>query len=214
MGDIMNIILFGPQGCGKGTQASQIIRDFGLYQLSTGDALRKEVKDGTPLGLKAKPYMDNKQLVPDEILQEIVLSVYDSLGGQGVIFDGFPRTGPQWELLKNTISIDAAIEIAISDEEAMARVKNRRMCPKCNTIYNLVSKPPKVEGHCDLDGNSLIIRSDDTPEGMKQRLSDYRKLTEPLKHEYAKLGILYSVDGKRPADVIYNDIRAILSRLV
>ena len=210
----MNIILFGPQGSGKGTQSGFIAKDFGLYQLSTGNVLREEVNNKTRIGEFAKYYMDNKFLVPDETLQEIVLIAYEKHKDEGIIFDGFPRTQPQWRLLKDSISIDAAIELSLSDDWAIARVKDRRMCPECNANYNLISLPPIVTGRCDIDGAQLMVRDDDTPEGIVKRLADYRQKTEPLRLEYAREGILHTIDGSKHIPQAHKEIYEILSKIL
>jgi adenylate kinase len=209
----MNIILFGPQGCGKGTQAKIIVNNYGLYQLSTGDELRAHIKAQTDIGKNAKAIMDAGGLVPDKIMEEIILTRIATIKSNGIIFDGYPRTAPQWEFLRSHYNIDSAIEIRIPEEESVNRIATRRICTKCSYEYNILTKKPKIEGLCDYDGFKIIQRDDDTPEAVKVRLSKYRQQTEPLKIDYKSLGILHVIDGNRPINDVASDIDAILKKL-
>jgi adenylate kinase len=209
----MNIILFGPQGCGKGTQAEFLKKKFGVYHLSTGDALRAEIKNGTELGKKVKQIIDRGELAPSEIINDIVLNASkDKKAKNGILFDGYPRTKEQWDFLKQHIKIDAAIELNLSEEESIKRIASRWMCPKCGKGYNTIFLKPKVDGYCDDDKSKLIQRDDDKPKAIKDRLKIYRTQTEPLKKEYSKLGILHVIDGQQPIAKVSEDISKILKK--
>jgi adenylate kinase len=209
----MNIILFGPQGSGKGTQADSITKEFKLYHLSMGDELRKEIKAQTSLGKKIKKIVDGGALVPHEITNNIALrasKVKDAKNG--MIFDGYPRSMEQWQFVKKNFKIDAAIELTLPEKESVRRIASRRMCPKCGRNYNTIYLKPKVVGHCDADKTKLVQRDDDKPKAIKDRLKIYHSQTEPLKKEYSKLGILYKIDGNQPIKKVYKDILAVLKR--
>ena len=209
----MNIILFGPQGSGKGTQAEAIEKEFKLYHLSMGDALRAEIKAQTPLGKKIKKIVDSGILVPCEITNAIALKNYkDKKNKNGIIFDGYPRSEKQWAFTKKNFKIDAAIELDLSEAESVRRIASRRMCPKCGRNYNLIYLKPKVAGYCDDDKSKLIQRADDTPKAIKDRLKIYHSQTEPLKKEYKKLGILHVIDGEQPIVKVHKDILKILKK--
>jgi len=193
----MRIILLGPPGAGKGTQAEILAKKLNTPQISTGDILRQAVKEGTPIGLKAKAFMDAGNLVPDEI---IIGVIKERLGAPdceaGYIFDGIPRTIAQAETLdKQGIVIDAVLSIEVSDEVIVKRLSGRRTCPECGVIYHILSKPPSVENVCDACGAGLITRIDDDPETIMNRLRTYHKETEPLKNYYSEKGILKTVYG-------------------
>ncbi|NCB73541.1 MAG: adenylate kinase [Clostridia bacterium] len=188
----MKLILLGAPGAGKGTQAEVLSRMCDIPTISTGNILRAAMKNGTPVGLKAKEYVDSGKLVPDDVIIGIVrerLAQEDCRNGY--ILDGMPRTIPQAEALEDAgIVIDVALTIEISDEEIVKRMAGRRVCKNCGATYHIVTIKPKVEGICDNCGGELIIRKDDAPETVLDRLAVYHRETEPLKDFYAKRGKL------------------------
>ena len=191
----MNLIMLGAPGAGKGTQAAILNQKLGIPTISTGNILRAAVKDGTPIGLKAKEYMDHGHLVPDEVIIGIInerLQAEDCK--KGYILDGVPRTIAQAEALdKAGIVFDAVINLEISDEEILQRMSGRRVCEKCGASYHVVAIPPKVEGVCDACGGTLVQRADDAPKTVASRLEVYHRETEPLKEYYAKKGNLKEI---------------------
>ena len=191
----MKLILLGAPGAGKGTQAGILSKKLDIPTISTGNILRSAMKNGTPVGLKAKSYVDSGRLVPDDVIVGIVeerLAEPDC--AKGYILDGVPRTIPQAEALEKAgIEIDCALSIEISDEEIIERMSGRRTCTGCGATYHVVSAPPKVEGVCDSCGGELSIRKDDAPETVKARLEVYHAETEPLKAYYDARGKLKSV---------------------
>ena len=193
----MNIIMLGPPGAGKGTQAEVLSRKLGVTTLSTGNILRSAIAEGRPVGLNAKAFMDKGQLVPDSVIIGIVKErLAESDCANGFILDGMPRTIPQAEALRdNDISFDAVVSLEISDDEIVERMSGRRVCPKCGATFHVVSNPPKTEGVCDNCGEALIIRPDDAPETVRARLNVYHEQTEPLKQFYAQLGNLRPVEN-------------------
>ena len=192
---MMNLIMLGAPGAGKGTQAAILNQKLGIPTISTGNILRAAVKDGTPIGLKAKEYMDHGPLVPDEVIIGIInerLQAEDCK--KGYILDGVPRTIAQAEALdKAGIVFDAVINLEISDEEILQRMSGRRVCEKCGASYHVVAIPPKVEGVCDACGGALVQRADDAPKTVASRLEVYHRETEPLKEYYAKKGNLKEI---------------------
>lgn len=192
---MMNLIMLGAPGAGKGTQAAILNQKLGIPTISTGNILRAAVKDGTPIGLKAKEYMDHGHLVPDEVIIGIInerLQAEDCK--KGYILDGVPRTIAQAEALdKAGIVFDAVINLEISDEEILQRMSGRRVCEKCGASYHVVAIPPKVEGVCDSCGGTLVQRADDAPKTVASRLEVYHRETEPLKEYYAKKGNLKEI---------------------
>ena len=192
---MMNLIMLGAPGAGKGTQAAILNQKLGIPTISTGNILRAAVKDGTPIGLKAKEYMDHGHLVPDEVIIGIInerLQAEDCK--KGYILDGVPRTIAQAEALdKAGIVFDAVINVEISDEEILQRMSGRRVCEKCGASYHVVAIPPKVEGVCDACGGTLVQRADDAPKTVASRLEVYHRETEPLKEYYAKKGNLKEI---------------------
>ena len=191
----MKMILLGPPGAGKGTQAEALTKKLGIPAISTGDILRDAVKRQTPIGLEAKSYMDAGGLVPDEVIMGIIierLSMDDCK--EGYILDGVPRTLAQAEALdKQGVEPDVVLSIEISDEEILERLGGRRACPDCKTIFHVISKPPEKDGVCDNCGAALIIRKDDEKETIRNRLQAYHKETEPLKEYYMSKGKLKTV---------------------
>ncbi len=198
----MKLILLGAPGAGKGTQAENICKKYNIPAISTGDIIRKAMKDETQVGLKAKSYMEKGALVPDEIVIEMVserLSKDDCKNG--FILDGFPRTVPQAEALdKMGVEIDKVISIEVSDENIVERMSGRRICDKCGTSYHLVYKPSVNETDCGKCDGKLIIRDDDRPETVKERLHIYHQQTEPLKDYYGKTGKLRLVIGQEKVE--------------
>lgn len=194
----MKLILLGAPGAGKGTQAEILSRKLGIPTISTGNILRAAMKNGTPVGLKAKEYVESGRLVPDEVIIGIVkerLSEPDCVNGY--ILDGMPRTIPQAEALETEgIEVDCALSIEIADETIIERMSGRRTCKDCSQTFHIVSNPPKVEGKCDFCGGELTIRKDDAPETVKARLATYHKETEPLKAFYESRGKLRTVDNQ------------------
>ena len=194
----MKLILLGAPGAGKGTQAEILCKELNIPTISTGNILRAAIKNGTPTGVKAKAFMDEGKLVPDEVIIGIInerLAEEDC--ANGYILDGVPRTIAQAEALEKAgILFDHVISIEIADETIVNRMSNRRVCEDCGASYHLVAVPPKVEGVCDKCGGKLVQRKDDAPETVKARLDIYHKETEPLKGFYAERGLLRSVDDR------------------
>ncbi|MCM3399648.1 adenylate kinase [Oceanobacillus profundus] len=214
----MNLILMGLPGAGKGTQAEKIKEKYNIPHISTGDMFRLAIKEGTDLGLKAKGFMDQGELVPDEVTIGIVkerLSKADC--ENGFLLDGFPRTIAQAEALQELLTelnrkINYVLHVDVPEEKLVERLTGRRICPTCGTTYHVVYNPPKVEGVCDKDGSTLIQREDDQPETVKKRLSVNIKQTKPLLDFYQDKGYLVTVDGDRDIDEVFQDIQAILEK--
>ena len=194
----MKLILLGAPGAGKGTQAEILSRKLGIPTISTGNILRAAIKNGTPVGLKAKSYVESGALVPDDVIIGIVAErLAESDCANGYILDGMPRTIPQAEALEKAgVEIDCALSIEIEDQTIVDRMSGRRTCPNCGATYHVVSAPSKVEGKCDNCGSELTIRKDDAPETVKARLEVYHRETEPLKAFYAERGKLRSIDNQ------------------
>lgn len=194
----MKLILLGAPGAGKGTQAEILSNKCNIPTISTGNILRAAMKNGTPIGLKAKEYVENGKLVPDDVIIGIVKErLAEDDCKNGYILDGMPRTIPQAEALEEAgIDIDCALSIELADEKIIERMSGRRTCKDCSTTFHMVYNPPKVEGKCDNCGGELTIRKDDKPETVKERLNVYHAETEPLKEFYAKRGKLKTVDSQ------------------
>jgi adenylate kinase len=214
----MQIVLLGMPGAGKGTQAARIRDEFGLPHISTGDMFRAAAAMGTALGAKVKGYLDSGMLVPDDVTIEVVrerLSQPDA--ANGFLLDGFPRTLAQAEALDAMLrdlgrDLSAALYIHVPQEVLLSRMTGRRICRKCGATYHVVFQPPKQEGVCDRCGGELYQRSDDTEEAVKTRLQQYAH-TAPLVEYYRKRELLRQVDGQRPIDEVYAQVRAILLEL-
>ena len=208
----MKLILLGAPGAGKGTQAEIISKKLNIPTISTGNILREAIKNGTETGLKAKSFMDAGKLVPDDVIIGIVRErVARADCANGFILDGVPRTIPQAEALEAAgIHFDAVVSIEIADEVIEARMTGRRVCGNCGASYHITAHPPKVEGICDACGKELVIRKDDAPETVKNRLKVFHAETEPLKNFYEKLGVLKLVEGNQPIESATKDILAAL----
>jgi len=216
----LNLILLGPPGAGKGTQAERLREDFGLPHISTGDMLRAQVADGTELGAEAKRYMDAGELVPDAVIVGMIeRRVTDLDARDGFLLDGFPRNVPQADALAQALArlerrLSAVLAIEVSDEEVVRRLSGRRVCTKNPAhIYHVDFDPPKHEGVCDQDGARLIQRDDDQEDTIRKRLEVYHAQTSPLIHYYDEAGLLRRFDGSLHADDVHHRIRATLATL-
>ena len=209
----MNIILFGPQGSGKGTQAKLSSEKYSIPHISTGDIFRENIKNKTELGQKIEKLINEGTLVPDEITNEIVKDRLEKDDCKnGFILDGFPRNIKQAEFLDTFTKIDVALEIWISDKEAVKRISLRRTCPKCGAIYHLTHIIPKKEGLCDKCGATLIIREDDKEESIKKRLVTYHNETEKLIEYYQKKKVAQKVDGTESVQEVNNRVSEIIGK--
>lgn len=212
----MKIIMLGAPGAGKGTQAKMIAAKYGIPHISTGDIFRANIKNGTELGAKAKEYMDKGLLVPDELVVDLVIDRFKEPDCEkGYVLDGFPRTIPQAEALDKALtaigeSVDYAINVEVPDENIVRRMGGRRACVGCGATYHIVYSPTKVEGKCDTCGGDLIIRDDDKPETVQNRLAVYHKQTQPLIDYYTKKGIIAEVDGTQDMNDVFAAIVKIL----
>ena len=212
----MKIIMLGAPGAGKGTQAKMIADKYGVPHISTGDIFRANIKNGTELGMEAKKYMDQGLLVPDELTVRILLDrVAQDDCKNGYVLDGFPRTIPQAEVLDSELTklgdhIDYAINVDVPDENIVKRMSGRRACLTCGATYHIEHVPPKKEGICDVCGSEQVLRDDDKPETVKNRLNVYHEQTQPLIDFYTKKGVLKTVDGTVPMEEVFAAITAIL----
>ena len=208
----MKIVMLGAPGAGKGTQAKRIAAKFSIPHISTGDIFRANIKNNTPLGAKAKSYMDKGELVPDELVIELIMDRFaqdDCVNGY--VLDGFPRTIPQAEELDKALksvndNLDYAIDVEVPDDNIINRMSGRRACVNCGATYHIVHNPPKVENECDTCNGELILRDDDKPETVKNRLDVYHTQTEPLLKYYTEKVILYTVDGTQDMDTVFDSI--------
>jgi len=214
----MNIILLGPPGAGKGTQAKRLEERFGMVQLSTGDMLRAATAAGTPLGRKAKAIMDRGDLVPDALMIDLIRERIADIGAAGVILDGFPRTEAQARALtemldERGLALDAVIELAVDEEALVDRVTGRFTCASCGAGYHDRHKPPQTRGICDVcGGTEFVRRADDTAETVRARLKTYRDQTAPILPYYRARGLLRSVDGMASMDAVTEAIVQILEQ--
>ena len=213
----MKIIMLGAPGAGKGTQAQMIADKYNIPHISTGDIFRANIKNGTELGKKAKEYMDKGLLVPDELTVQLLLDrVANDDCKDGYVLDGFPRTIPQADVLDAELTklgdkVDFAVNVDVPDENIVRRMSGRRACLKCGATYHIEHIPPKVEGICDKCGSELVLREDDKPETVQNRLSVYHEQTQPLIDYYDKKNILKTVDGTKDMQEVFNEIVNILN---
>lgn len=212
----MKIVMLGAPGAGKGTQAKKIAGKYGIPHVSTGDIFRANIKNGTKLGMQAKAYMDAGNLVPDEITIGMLLDrIHQEDCEKGYVLDGFPRTIPQAESLTAALkergeSIDYAIDVDVPDENIIRRMSGRRACLSCGATYHIVYNASKKEGVCDQCGEPLVLRDDDKPETVQNRLNVYHRQTQPLIDYYKKEGVLAQVDGTQDMEQVFQDIVKIL----
>ncbi|MBQ7926961.1 MAG: adenylate kinase [Lachnospiraceae bacterium] len=212
----MKIIMLGAPGAGKGTQAKMIAEKYQIPHVSTGDIFRANIKNGTELGMEAKKYMDQGQLVPDELTVKILLDrVAQADCANGYVLDGFPRTIPQAEVLDKALtelgeSIDYAVDVNVPDENIVRRMSGRRACLACGATYHIAHIPPKKEGICDTCGQELVLRDDDKPETVLKRLQVYHEQTQPLIDFYTAKGVLRTVDGTVDMKDVFGAIVSIL----
>jgi adenylate kinase len=212
----MKIIMLGAPGAGKGTQAKKIADLCKVPHISTGDIFRANIKQGTELGKKAKTYMDAGELVPDELVCDLVVDrIQHDDCTEGFILDGFPRTIPQAEALTNALNaieqkMEYALNIDVPDENIIHRMAGRRACVGCGATYHVEFNPPKVQDVCDVCGEALVLRDDDKPETVMNRLNVYHEQTKPLIDYYEKQGIVHTIDGTQTMDQVFSDIRKIL----
>ena len=213
----MKLILLGAPGAGKGTQAERIEKKYGLPQISTGDLFRYNIKNQTELGKKVKGIMDRGELVPDSVVNELVLDrIARDDCKDGYILDGYPRTIPQAEafdaaLAEKGEAVDLAIDIEVPDDFIVERMAGRRTCPGCGATFHTIYKAPKAEGICDVCGTALTIRDDDKPETVKKRLGVYHENTQPLIDYYKAQGKLREIDGTQPIEEVEKAVSALLS---
>jgi adenylate kinase len=217
----VRMVLLGPPGSGKGTQASAMQRRWGLAHLASGDLLREDVRDDTELGRKAKPYMDAGELVPDELILDMMEerlarpNAQAGLPGQGFVLDGFPRTLAQAEVLDQRLAamgqrLDAVVCLRVSEEEILRRLSGRLVCPQCHAIYQAETMPPKRPGLCDRCGSPLVQREDEDPEVVRNRLRVYEEQTAPLEEYYRSRGLLHEVDGAIGVDRVLAEVSRLL----
>ena len=212
----MKIIMLGAPGAGKGTQAKMLAAKYNIPHISTGDIFRANIKNGTPLGEKAKEYMDKGLLVPDELVVDLVIDRFkDPDCEKGYILDGFPRTIPQAKALTEALDkigqkVDFAINVEVPDENIVRRMSGRRACVGCGATYHIKYNPTKVDNVCDACGKELILRYDDKPETVEKRLNVYHEQTQPLIEYYTEQGILKEVDGTVDMNVVFDAIVDIL----
>lgn len=212
----MKLIMLGAPGAGKGTQAKKISAKYGIPHISTGDIFRANIKGGTELGMKAKAFMDQGQLVPDEITIGMLLDrIKEDDCQKGYVLDGFPRTIPQAESLTKALTelgdkIDWAVNVDVPDENIISRMSGRRACLGCGQTYHIVYNAPSQKGICDVCGQELVLRDDDKPETVQKRLEVYHKQTQPLIDYYRGAGVLAEVDGTKDLEEVFQDIVKIL----
>lgn len=215
------LVLLGPPGAGKGTQAAFLTQRYGVAHVATGDILREAKRAGTPLGLSAKGYMDRGELVPDEVVIGLVRErlAHPAVKEQGFLLDGFPRTVAQAEALDALLAelgtpLQAVLNLKVNPESLTHRLTLRRSCPKCGGVYHLENRPPKVAGRCDACGGELVQRPDDAEETVRNRLAVYTRQTEPLIAYYARQGLLREIDGEQPIETVREAIVGVLEQAV
>ena len=212
----MNLILFGPPGAGKGTQSAFLVEQLKMNHISTGNLLRAAVAEKTPLGVKAKSFMDSGKLVPDDVVIGLVEDILGHIGTQGFVLDGFPRTAPQAEALdglfkKLKISLKKVVFLEVPRAVLLGRLTGRRVCDTCGAVYHIESNRPKVEGICDKCGSKLSHRSDDKEEVISQRLLAYETSTAPVKDFYLKRHLLAEIDGSGDAKEVFARVKKVLN---
>ena len=212
----MNIVLIGPPGSGKGTQAELLRDKNGFVHYSTGEVFRDHIARKTPVGLAVEEYVTSGRLVPDEVVLQVVNAFMAEHAGKPTLFDGFPRTIPQAEGLDKVLgqaksAVDMAVLVDLPDDEVVKRLTARRQCRKCGKIYNLTFKPPKVVGVCDDCGGELYQRKDDSETVIRDRLSTYHKQTEPVLHHYSEQGKLKRIDGALGRDRVYQEVLKLIA---
>ncbi len=213
----MRLVLLGPPGAGKGTQAQRLEQELGLVHISTGDIFRANIKNKTPLGQKVEAYLSEGKLVPDELTIDLIWDRLEQEADRGYLLDGFPRTIPQAEAFTRGLNergteLDAAILIDVAEPVLVQRLAGRRTCPKCGATYHVQDAPPKEEGICDVCGTPLVQREDDREETVQNRITVYQESTEPLIDYYEQEGKLIRIDGDRSADEVFASIRAALEQ--
>jgi adenylate kinase len=206
----LNLVLLGPPGAGKGTQAERLEDDFHLPYLATGNLLRAAVTEGTELGQAAKAFMDAGDLVPDELIIEMIIQ---RVGDEGVLLDGFPRTVGQADALDEKLKLTAALLIDVPDEEVLRRLSGRRVCAQEGHSYHVEFSPPKQDGVCDIDGSPLLQRDDDRAETVGKRLRVYHDQTEPIVEHYEQRGLLRRFEGSRSPTEVHDHLRATIATL-
>ena len=218
-GSDVRVILLGPPGAGKGTQATRIAESYSIPHISTGDILRANVREGTELGLEAKSAMDNGELVPDQVVMRMVGDrLREPDAASGFLFDGFPRTVPQAEALEHLLveheaPLDAVLRLSVPNEDVIQRLTGRRTCLGCGRIFHLLFDPPTEEGRCDDCGGELVQRDDDTEEVARNRLEVYAAQTEPLEHFYWERGLLRDVEATGTPEEVFLSARGVLDQL-
>ncbi len=212
----MKLIMLGAPGAGKGTQAKKIAEKYHIPHISTGDIFRANIKGGTELGMKAKTFMDQGMLVPDEITIGMLMDrIKEADCADGYVLDGFPRTIPQAESLTKALAdmgeaIDYAVNVEVADDNIINRMSGRRACLNCGATYHVAFNPPKKEGACDTCGQNLVLRDDDKPETVQKRLEIYHQQTQPLIDYYKKAGVLAEVDGTQNMEDVFQSIVKVL----
>ncbi len=203
------IVVMGPPGSGKGTQTERLCAEFNLTKISTGDLLREAVKQGTPLGVKAKSFMDSGKLVPNDLVIDLIKERLKTVKG-GIILDGFPRNIEQAQMLEKIAKVDVAIDLKVNEEDLVTRLTLRRTCRNCASVYHLEFNPPKFDNKCDKCGGELYQRSDDTEKTVRERLRVYKDQTLPLVKYYKEKGVLKEVDGEGGIPAVYDRLAKIV----
>ncbi|MCS7183365.1 MAG: adenylate kinase [Thermoanaerobaculum sp.] len=205
----LDVVVLGAPGAGKGTQAKRLAKEFNLFHVATGDLLREEVAKGSELGQQAARFMQRGELVPDELVAQMLVGrLHSQRGMAGCVFDGYPRTQAQAELLDGLLAelgrrVDVAVYLEVSDDEIVSRLGGRRTCPRCGAVFHVRTQPPAQEGLCDVCGTALVVRDDDREDIVRQRLAVYRSHTEPLLQLYAGRGVLRRISGEGSPEQVF-----------